>query len=83
MFKNVFAEMYFNEFSSDEGLCAETCLQNKEQISSSFKILSFLYSTSAAGFVYVFYENAKAALFHTIKVDKSSFRKDKKKKKTE
>ncbi len=71
--------IYFNKFSSDEGLCAETCLQNK-QISSSFKILSFLYSTSAAGFVYVFYENAKAALFHKIKVNKSSFRKNQKKK---
>lgn len=42
-----------------------------------------LYSTSAAGFVYVFYENAKAALFHTIKVGKSSFRKDKKQKTAE
>lgn len=49
-----------------------------KHVCQSFKILSFLYSTSAAGFVYVFYENAKAALFHTIKVNKSSFRKDQK-----
>jgi len=67
--------IYFNKFSSDEDLCAETCLQNK-QISSSFKILSFLYSTSAAGFVYVFYENAKAALFHKISEQVKSSRQE-------
>lgn len=70
--------LYFQEFSSDEGLCAKTCLQNKKRFLPASRFFHSLYSTSAAGFVYVFYENAKAALFHTIKVGKSSFRKDKK-----